>query len=106
FAPGANRPTAVFASNDDMAFGVMAHAQQVGVKVPDDVSVVGFDDSPGATLIWPHLTTIRQPVIELANAAADLLLTRQLIEESGENLNDATRLLPFELIRRQSVKPL
>lgn len=106
FAHGSKRPTAIFASNDAMAFGVMAHAQQMGIKVPDEVSIVGFDDTPGATLIWPHLTTVRQPVVELAHAAADILLTRQQLEESGENFKDTARLLPFELIRRDSVRTL
>ncbi len=73
---GSNRPTAIFACNDEMAFGVMAFAQEKGIKVPDQVSVVGFDDNPGALLIWPHLTTIHQPIDELAYAAADLLVQR------------------------------
>ena len=65
-----------FRSNDDMAFGMMGYAQQAGVKIPDDVSIVGFDDTPGCELIWPHLTTIRQPIGDMAYAAADMLLSR------------------------------
>jgi LacI family transcriptional regulator len=94
-------PTAVFASNDEMAFGVMAHAQQAGIRVPDQVSVVGFDDTPGSMIVWPHLTTIRQPVTDLAYAAADMLLSRTDSGE-GQPLRAASRLLPFELVRRES----
>ncbi|MBW8882438.1 MAG: LacI family DNA-binding transcriptional regulator [Asticcacaulis sp.] len=101
---GASRPTAVFASNDVMAFGMMAQAQQQGLKVPDDVSIVGFDDTPGSTLIWPHLTTIRQPIEDLAHEAADILLARANGEDDGVELNQTNRLLPFELIRRDSAR--
>lgn len=100
---GTERPTAIFAANDSMAFGVMAHAQQTGIKVPDEVSVVGFDDTPGALLIWPHLTTIRQPIEDLAYQAADILLARAGSEDQGA-MNDVTRLLPFELIERDSAR--
>jgi LacI family transcriptional regulator len=105
FASSDDLPSAVFASNDDMAFGVMAYAQQHGVRVPDQVSVVGFDDNPGAMIIWPHLTTIRQPVADLAYAAADILLSRADAGE-GVALRDAARLLPFELVRRESDRKL
>lgn len=71
---GATRPTAVFASNDDMAFGVMQAAQRRGLSVPGDVSVVGFDDAPGAQFSVPQLTTIRQPVSEMAEIAARMLI--------------------------------
>jgi LacI family transcriptional regulator len=69
----AKPPTAVFASNDDMAAGVLAHAHSLGLDVPEDISVAGFDDTALASLVWPPLTTIRQPVRELAYAAAGLL---------------------------------
>jgi len=95
------RPTAVFSANDYMAFGVMASAQQAGIRVPDDVSIAGFDDVPGAMLVWPHVTTIRQPVEALADAAADILLNR---DEAPEASAPVERMLPFTLIRRQSVR--
>ena len=104
FAPGATRPTAIFSSNDEMAFGIMAQAQQAGVRVPDEISVVGFDDTPGSLLIWPHLTTIRQPVSELAYAAADILLSRNNGDEDSPRFADTKRLLPFELVGRDSAK--
>ncbi|WP_085809354.1 LacI family DNA-binding transcriptional regulator [Sphingomonas sp. TZW2008] len=67
-------PTAIFASSDDMAAGVLAAAHRRGVRVPDALSVAGFDDGPTATIVWPALTTVRQPVRALADAATDLLL--------------------------------
>lgn len=70
-------PTAIFASNDDMAAGVLAHAHGLGLDVPQDLSVAGFDDTALATLVWPPLTTIRQPTRELAYAAASLLFGQE-----------------------------
>jgi LacI family transcriptional regulator len=71
---GADRPTAIFASNDDMAAGVVQAAHELGLDVPRDLSVAGFDDSQIASIVWPALTTIRQPAYEMAFAAAGLLI--------------------------------
>jgi LacI family transcriptional regulator len=68
-----DKPSAIFASNDDMAAGVLSYAHRIGLEVPTDLSVAGFDDTPLAQLVWPPLTTIRQPVRELAYAATELL---------------------------------
>jgi LacI family transcriptional regulator len=57
---GTVRPSAVFASNDDMAAAVICAARQRGLELPKQLSVVGFDDAPVATMVWPQLTTIRQ----------------------------------------------
>ena len=70
------RPTAIIASNDDMAAGVMAAAHEIGLQLPRDLSVCGFDDAPIARAMWPQLTTMRQPVEDMAYSAADLLLTK------------------------------
>jgi LacI family transcriptional regulator len=67
-------PTAIFAGNDDMAAGVLAVAHETDVDVPGQLSIVGFDDSDLAKAVWPPLTTMRQPVRELAYAAANLML--------------------------------
>src|SRR5690625_4274994 len=56
------RPTAIFAANDDMAAGTMMVAHQLGLNIPNDISVAGFDDTPVAHQIWPSLTTVRQPI--------------------------------------------
>lgn len=69
------RPTAIFASNDDMALGVMASAVRRRIAVPEELSVAGFDDTPAARTVWPQLTTIGQPIQDMAAAAADLLIS-------------------------------
>ncbi|MDB5457138.1 MAG: transcriptional regulator [Caulobacter sp.] len=94
-----DRPTAVFASNDDMALGVMAVANRLRLNVPEQLSVAGFDDTPGAKVVWPQLTTVRQPIAAMAAAAADLLLRG---EARWEGETPPSRLLDFELIVRES----
>jgi len=91
-------PTAVFASNDDMALGVLAAAQRLGIAVPHDVAIVGFDDSRAATLVWPELTTVRQPLAEMAMAAVDMLLAGAA--KPGEVA--PVRVLPHEVVVRGS----
>lgn len=66
-------PTAIFASNDDMALGVSVAAMKLGLTVPADVSIAGFDDAPTARLAWPAITTVRQPVAEMGAAAIHIL---------------------------------
>lgn len=71
---GDRPPTAIFATNDDMAAGVFAAAAQLGIRIPDQLSVVGFDDSWIAQSVWPALTTVHQPIAEMAQVAADMLI--------------------------------
>ena len=68
------RPTAIFAGNDEMAAGALAVAHEMDIAVPGQLSIAGFDDSDLASAVWPPLTTIHQPVDDLAYAAADMLL--------------------------------
>src|SRR4029078_2943170 len=68
------RPTAIFASNDDMAAGVLMAAYEMGIAVPGQLSITGFDDTYIARTIWPRLTTVHQPSYDLAYAATGLLL--------------------------------
>jgi LacI family transcriptional regulator len=70
-------PTAIFASNDDMAAGVLTVAHRRGLSMPRDLSVAGFDDTALASQLWPPLTTVRQPTRDLAYAAAALLFEGQ-----------------------------
>lgn len=94
-------PSAVFASNDDMALGVLAAAQRLGIQVPQDLSIVGFDDSPAASLVWPALTTVRQPVGEMAAAAVQLLISGE-VGLPGSAGPAPVRVLPHELVVRAS----
>lgn len=93
---GGNKVSAIFASNDDMAAGVIAAAVRLGRRVPDEVSIVGFDDSPIAELVWPPMTTVRQPIAAMAAAAAQLLIDRPNRVES------AAQMFSVEFIERQS----
>lgn len=70
----ADRPTAVFASNDDMAAGLILAAHELGIDVPRELSVAGFDDTQLAGIVWPTLTTIHQPTRDMSYAATGLLI--------------------------------
>ncbi len=94
------RPTAIFAGNDDMAAGAMKMAHELGLSVPEDLSVVGFDDIPLARQIWPSLTTIRQPIREMADKAAELLL----LQMRGEVMEEL-HTIPSTLVIRDSTGP-
>ncbi|MEO0996794.1 MAG: LacI family DNA-binding transcriptional regulator [Pseudomonadota bacterium] len=93
-------PTAVFASNDDMAAGVLTVAHGMKLRIPEDLSVAGFDDTDVARIVWPQLTTIRQPTPELAASAADLLL-----KSIAGDLSEPLRELDYELLVRESTGP-
>lgn len=95
------RPTAVFAASDAMALGALQAATQRGLRVPDDVAIIGFDDIPETSRTSPPLSTVQQPVFELGQAAARLLI--QLLTETGER--PPTRLAP-QLIVRESTANL
>ncbi|NCU12518.1 MAG: substrate-binding domain-containing protein, partial [Sphingomonadaceae bacterium] len=89
-------PTAIFASNDDMAAGVLAVAHDRNMDLPGDLSVAGFDDTTLARTVWPPLTTIHQPMAELARTATEILI-------AGGDITH--RRLPHQLIERASVAP-
>jgi len=93
-----DHPTAVFAGNDTQALGVYRALQRHGLRVPDDMSVVGFDDLPYAALITPSLTTVRQPLLEMGRVATTMLL--RLI--AGEEVDSVRVELATPLIIRES----
>lgn len=93
-------PTAIFAANDDMAAGVIFEAQERGLRIPDDISITGFDDTLLASRIWPGLTTVRQPIRRMGETAADILIDRVM----GRNVA-ARPPIPTELIVRRSSGP-
>ena len=99
--PQTQRPTAIFASNDEMAAGVLAVAHGMGLAIPEDLSVAGFDDVPLASQVWPALTTIRQPIPAMSARAAELLL-RQLRGEGGQA---EEQIIESTLTFRQSTGP-
>lgn len=95
-------PTAIFASNDLSAFGAMEAIKDAGLRIPDDISVLGFDDIPMASHVHPPLTTVRQPLFEMGYTATHMLLT--WLHEG--NLAERRKELPTQLIVRGSCRQL
>jgi LacI family transcriptional regulator, galactose operon repressor len=96
-------PTAIFASNDDMAAATVSVAHRKGLDVPGDLSVVGFDDTAIATTIWPELTTIRQPITSMAEIALDLVVRAiRSNKRNGPELKPVDHLVTYSLVKRQS----
>jgi LacI family transcriptional regulator len=95
-------PTAIFASNDAMAAATVAVAHMKGLDVPGDLTVCGFDDTAFAVTIWPELTTIRQPIVDLSRTGADLLISKIRARKAGKKEKSRHVLLDFSLVRRQS----
>ncbi|MBO9498104.1 MAG: LacI family DNA-binding transcriptional regulator [Novosphingobium sp.] len=93
-----DRPSAIFAANDFMATGVVVAASRLGLRVPQDVSIGGFDDSAVAHFSWPPLTTVRQPIRAMARAAIDYLVAQAGGRETPERKIE----LPLTLIVRDS----
>lgn len=91
--------TAIFAANDDMAAGAIAQAHRSGLRVPQDLSVAGFDDTSIARTVWPRLTTVRQPIAEMASRAVELL------DRMGPELLDQEFCLDVAIVERESVGP-
>ncbi len=98
----ARRPTAIFASNDDMAAAAIAVAHRMRLDVPKDLTVVGFDDTPLAATIWPALTTVRQPVAAMARKAVELLLEEIRTRRQGRTLAPLQHVMKFTLVKRES----
>ncbi|MGN8050919.1 LacI family DNA-binding transcriptional regulator [Curtobacterium sp. 22159] len=96
-----DRPTAVFAANDSSAVGVLRAASELGLRVPEDLSVVGFDDVPQASMTTPPLTTVAQPLTELGSRAVDMLLTMLRGEPASAHVR-----LPTTLRVRRSTAPV
>jgi LacI family transcriptional regulator len=95
------RPTAIFAANDDTAAGVMHIAGRMGLRLPQDLSVFGFDDLPMARQIWPSLTTVRQASRDMGRIAAE-----QLLREIREPGSGVMVQVPYELMLRDSTGPV
>ncbi len=95
-------PTAIFAGSDTQALGVYAALRARGLRIPDSMSVVGFDDVPVASIVTPALTTVRQPLVEMGRVATTMLL-RMIAEEPLDSMRVE---LPTTLIARESSAPL
>jgi LacI family transcriptional regulator len=93
------RPTAIFAGNDEMAAGVLQAARQLGVRVPEDLSLVGFDDFQIASRLWPTLTTVRTPTREIGRLAVERLMGRE------DDSRDPKSRLPSLVVRESTAPP-
>ena len=95
-------PTAFFAANDDMAIGVMEALRERGLAVPDDVSLIGFDDSPVSAQLQPALSTVRLPIYDMSRAAVEQLVA--MCERRPSSFSTAS--FPTGLIMRESCRKL
>ncbi|MCW0450622.1 Catabolite control protein A [Xanthomonas sacchari] len=101
----APRPSAILCSNDDMAAAALAIAHGLRLRVPEDLSIAGFDDTPVATTIWPELTTIHQPVAAMGRAAVTLLLGEIRQRRDGLPSRGTHQVLDYTLVTRGSTAP-
>lgn len=101
FAAARIRPTALIASSGEMALAVLATARRLGIAVPQDLSVVSFDDTPTVRVSVPPLTTIRQPIADMTALAAELIIEAK----KGAMDQPARHILPFEFVTRESTGP-
>ena len=88
-----------------MAAAVYAVAARYGLDIPADLSVVGFDDTLIATTVWPQLTTVRQPIAEMASAAVDVLIQIVRSGTAARDLGHVRRLLDYTIVERGSTGP-
>lgn len=95
------RPTAILAFNDDIASGVLSVAHQMAIKVPEELSIAGFDDVGIAPQLWPPLTTVKQPIRDIITLGTDLLL--KLLREEPDEVGSI--VLPTKVVERKSVGP-
>lgn len=102
FFEGSNCPTAIFALNDVLAIGLVQAAREHKKKIPEDLSIVGFDNTLLSTIVEPPLTTVAHPMAEMARKAMELLLDRM----QDKDRMSSRIILPPELIKRDSAKPL
>lgn len=98
----ADPPTAIFCENDEMAMGAMRRIKEAGLRIPEDISVAGFDDIAFASFCDPPLTTIAQPAEDFGREAVALLL--DIIDERDDAAGKH-RIMPFELVVRESTGP-
>ncbi len=99
-------PTAIFASNDDMAAAAITVAHRRHLDVPADLTVCGFDDTDFAKSIWPELTTIHQPIAGMARKAVEILVGQIRSRRAGKDVPRQNILLDFTFMRRESDGPL
>ncbi|MDO7083491.1 LacI family DNA-binding transcriptional regulator [Pseudocolwellia sp. AS88] len=98
----ADRPTAIVAANDEMAASVLAAANLARINVPEELSISGFDDGNVAVTVSPNLTTVRQPIHEMAELAIDIIASGKFSDLAKANTREFRNVLDFEIIERDS----
>jgi DNA-binding LacI/PurR family transcriptional regulator len=101
---GADRPTAICCANDEIAFGAVQAARVAGIRCPEDISVVGFDDGMWATACQPSLTTIRQPLADMAERAVGLIV--EAANDPGRSRRVLLDDMTAPMMIRESTRPL
>jgi len=95
-----DRPTAIFACNDEMAAAACSVAHKKGLRIPQDIAIVGFDDAPISSAVWPTLTTVRQPYLEMARRSI------QIFNTGSDTLQPSDRqvrhIIPHEIVERET----
>ena len=98
----AEKPSAIFAANDDMAAAVLSVANMHGLAVPEALSIAGFDDGHMAVSVYPNLTTVRQPIQEMAELAVTIIASGNSLDKRDKDRDNYRNVLGFEIIERQS----
>ena len=97
-----DKPTAIFAANDDMAAAVLSVAHMFRLSVPEDLSIAGFDDGHLAITVYPNLTTVRQPIVQMAELAVDIISSGKFSDLANANSREFRNVLDFDVIERDS----
>ena len=97
------RPTAIFTGNDEMAASVYRAARSAGLSIPEDLSIVGYDDSTMASRLWPALTSVRLPIRDMGRFAAEKLVA--LTPESQAEAQQPREVIPALIVRESTAKP-
>lgn len=98
-------PTAIIASNDDMAAAVVSVAHRRQMIVPEQLSIIGFDDTPISHKIWPRLATIRQPISAMAELAAETIVAVIRARKTGIDMPLVDQFLEYSFLERESLAP-
>lgn len=96
------RPTALVCANDDMAAGALLTAHKLGLDIPTDISITGFDDTPVSEIVWPPLTTVHQPIRQLGARAVEQLVS--VLNNGTDQAPKSEAYVPFRLVERLSTK--
>lgn len=100
FLSGAKRPSALVCANDDMAAGALLSAHRLGLNIPDDIAVAGFDDTPVSEIVWPPLTTVHQPIRRMGARAIERIV--DAANRGQRTLAPGFEAIAFKLVQRAS----